>query len=272
MKDPNSGTRPGRGFARPGARRVAAAIVLLLLTAWSSPGAAQTVDEAIGLREKTNGATAKAQLLIDQLSDDADGLAAKYRSTLQETRALDVYNEQLEELVSSQESEMASLRQQIDGVTAVGREVMPLMLRMIDALEKFIALDVPFLPEERRARALDLRQMMDRADVTISEKYRRILEAYQIENEFGRSIEAYRGTLDVDGSSRSVDFLRIGRNALLYQTLDARQSGVWDPNTKSWTPLGDEYRLSIQQGLRMAKKQTAPDLIRVPIPAARSAQ
>ena len=146
------------------------------------------------------------------------------------------------------------------------------MSRMLDSLDQFVQLDVPFLPEERAERVANMREMMGRADVTISEKYRRILEGYQVENEYGRTIEAYRGPVNVDGEELSVDFLRIGRLSLLYQTLDGQQSGMWDTESKTWVPLDDEYRNAIKAGLRMARKQSAPDLIKVPVPAAQAAE
>jgi hypothetical protein len=250
---------------------VAAAAWILLAIGHPVPARA-TVDEAIAERQKSNEESARSQAQVDKLSDETDSLVAKYRAALQETRALEVYNRQLDVLLASQAKEMASLREQIDRVTVVGRAVIPHTLRMIDALDNFVTIDLPFLLEERRQRVAELRSMMDRADVTISEKYRRVLEAYQIENEFGRTIEAYRGTLESGGPPRAVDFLRIGRNALLYQTLDGRESGVWDAASQSWTVLGDRYRLPIRQGLRMARKQAAPDLILVPLNAARAAQ
>jgi hypothetical protein len=220
------------------------------------------VDEAA----KNTAAGAEVQKEIDTISDDIDTLAAEYRAALQTTRALKVYNAQLESLLVSQRREIESLTTQVDEVTIVGRRVLPLMVRMIDGLETFVALDVPFLPAERQARVADLRAMMDRADVTIAEKYRRILEAYQIENEYGRTIEAYRGKLEDGDTARTVDFLRVGRNVLLYQTLDGRESGAWDAKTGAWTEVSG-YRIPIQQGIRMARKQVAPDLIRVPMPA-----
>lgn len=246
-------------------------MLLGLLTTAVPVRSLAVVDQAIAERQKSNEQSAGSQAKIDKLSDETDSLVAKYRSTLQETEALDTYNNQLRVLLESQQKEIASLREQIDRVTAVGREVIPLMLRMIDALDNFIAVDLPFLPEERRERVTDLRALMDRADVTISEKYRRVLEAYQIENEFGRTIEAYRGTLAAEGAPRTVDYLRIGRNALLYQTIDGRESGMWNQDSQSWTVLGDRYRLPIRQGLRMARKQEAPDMILVPLRAARKA-
>jgi hypothetical protein len=130
-----------------------------------------------------------------------------------------------------------------------------------------VKLDVPFLKEERSRRLAHLRELMGRADVTNSEKYRRILEAYQIENDYGRTIEAYRGTLP-DG--RTVDFLRVGRIALIYQSLDADESAVWDPAGDQWVELDSSYRMAIKQGLRIARKQSAPDLIRLPLPAAQA--
>jgi hypothetical protein len=162
---------------------------------------------------------------------------------------------------------MASLNKQIGEVDVVQRQITPLMLRMIDTLAEFVRLDVPFLPEERAKRVAGLRDMMGRADVTLSEKYRRLMEAYQVENEYGRTIESYRGSLDAEGQQRTVDFLRIGRVALMYQTLDGQEVGFWDRQAGQWEELPGEYRSPIKQGLQIAKKQVAPDLIRIPVPA-----
>jgi hypothetical protein len=106
---------------------------------------------------------------------------------------------------------------------------------------------------------------MHRADVTESEKYRNIMEAYQIENEYGRTIEAYRSTLAQDDKEVTVDFLRVGRIALIYQTLDESEAGVWNQQTRSWEPLDRSFRSAIRDGLRIARKQSAPDLIRLPL-------
>ena len=141
------------------------------------------------------------------------------------------------------------------------------MLRMVDALETFVDLDIPLLLGERHKRIAQLRELLARADVENSEKYRRIMEAYQIENEYGRTIEAYQDTLPVDGQDRTMDFLRIGRVALLYQTPDGKQTGAWDQRERRWVQLPDEYRDAIRKGIRIAHKETAPDLIRVPVAA-----
>lgn len=251
-------------------RRTAFAWAGFALLAGTAPAA--TVDEAVGERAAAAQHAAAAQAKIDSVSDDIDRMASEYRGLLKETRALEVYQAQVETLLASQEKEMESLRRQIDDVTHIGRQVLPLMARMIESLERFVELDLPFLPEERRARVVGLRELMGRADVTISEKYRRLLEAYQIESEFGRTIEAYRGDLDANGQRRTVDFLRVGRVALLYQTLDGEETGAWDSTTGSWTVLPSAYRSSVRDGLRIARKQVAPDLLYIPVRAAQEAK
>jgi len=123
------------------------------------------------------------------------------------------------------------------------------------------------LMNERTERVENLRKLMDRADVEDSEKYRRITEAYQIENEYGRTIEVYQDTLSMDGEERTLDFLRIGRVSLLYQTLDGEEVGAWDQGQRTWVKLPGEYADSIRKGIRIARKQMAPDMIRVPVRA-----
>jgi hypothetical protein len=54
----------------------------------------------------------------------------------------------------------------------------------------------------------------------------------------------------------------------LYETLDGAEVGAWDVKRKQWTALGGEYRGPIHEGLRMARKQMAPDLLTVPVAVA----
>lgn len=230
------------------------------------------LDEAKTVRRQGNVEGVASQKRIDEISAESETLFALYSNTLRQIDSIRIYNNQMRQLITSQETELASLADQLGRVELVGRSVTPLMLRMIDALEKFVALDVPFLLDEREGRVAELQRMMNRADVTGAEKYRQIMEAYQIENEFGRTIESYRGTIDLDGQETTVDFLRFGRIALVYQSLDQTQSGAWNQSSRSWMPLDSTYRTSIRNGLRIARKQSAPDLIRLPMPAGNRAR
>lgn len=236
------------------------------IVSWSS-ARAEPLGDSMALRSRANAESGTAQQQIDALSDETEDLLTRYRVTLRQEESLRTYNRQMDKLVAAQQVELDSLRDQLDRIALVSRDVTPLMLRMIDALDAFVQLDVPFLPKERTERIAALREMMDRADVTEAEKYRRIMEAYQVENEFGRTIEAYRLTLDLDGREATVDFLRVGRIALVYQTLDESEAGVWNQETRDWQPLDSGYRSAIRQGLRVARKQAAPDLIQLPLPS-----
>ncbi|RMD86054.1 MAG: DUF3450 domain-containing protein [Candidatus Dadabacteria bacterium] len=250
-----------------GTRRFRLALVLgLVILACALPAAAQ-LEKVLEQRNRANAEAIASQRRIDELADETEELVRRYRAVLEQIDSLRVYNRQLQALIADQKREMASLREQIDRVQLVGRSMTPLMLDMIEALEQFVRLDVPFLPEERARRLARLRELMTRSDVSDSERYRRILEAYQIENEYGRTIEAYRGTMELDGQERTVDFLRIGRIALIYQTLDGERAGVWDQSSRQWIALPASYRGAIREGLRIARKQAAPDLIEVPVPA-----
>jgi septal ring factor EnvC (AmiA/AmiB activator) len=253
----------------PSYRLTAAAAAGVILCV-ADLAAAGPLEEAIEQVVQANLAASRSQAKVDALSDDTAELLSQYRTTLEELESLKVYNDQLQTLVDSQNEEIDSLRTQIDNVTTIARELTPLMARMLDALEQFVVLDVPFLKKERADRVAKLRAMMERADVTNAEKYRRIVEAYQIENDYGRTIEQYKGELESEGETRTVNFLRIGRVALVYQTLDEKEQGVWNQADGKWVQLPGTYRGSLRKGFRIARKQAAPDLLRVPVPAPRS--
>ncbi|MCP5042147.1 MAG: DUF3450 domain-containing protein [bacterium] len=224
------------------------------------------LDEAVSVRRQGNEEGVASQKRIDDVSAETESLFTRYQNALASIDSIRVYNAQMERLIEFQEEEISSLKEQVDRVELVSRSVTPLMLRMIEAIDATVRLDIPFLEDERRERIENLHVLMGRADVSNAEKYRQIMEAYQTENEYGRTIEAYRSTLVLGGTEVKVDLLRFGRIALVYQTLDGREAGVWNQETRAWDGLDSGYRTAIREGLKIARKQTAPDLIRLPLP------
>jgi hypothetical protein len=192
--------------------------------------------------------------------------ASRYARAIADTESLQRYNMLLEEQVRSQEAEVASIGRQMVEIETTSRQVQPLMQEMVNTLDQFIKLDVPFLLEERTARVADLKRIMDRADVSIAEKYRMILDAYQSELEYGRTIEAYSGRLGTGPDARTVEFARLGRVSLMYRTLDGSETGYWDAQKKDWVQDAS-ISGAVDEALRRAKEDGPPELLTVPVPA-----
>lgn len=227
-----------------------------------------TVNTAVREQTATEAAARAAQGRINQIDDRTRTAVSEYRAALQETDSLKRYNAQLALQLQSQVREMASLAQQVDQIEVTAREITPLLQRMVETLEQFVALDSPFLVQERRDRLETLQDTLTRADVSIAEKYRRLKEAYQVEMEYGRTLEAYQASLGGgDEAGRVVDFLRVGRLALMYQTLDGKETGYWDQAARQFV-VDNSYSGAVRDGLKVAKKQTAPNLLIVPVLAA----
>ncbi|MEP4301067.1 MAG: DUF3450 domain-containing protein, partial [Paraglaciecola sp.] len=161
-----------------------------------------------------------------------------------------------------------SLQTQIDGIEGVKRGIVPLMFRMIDSLEQFIDLDVPINLEERKERVERLRDVMANSNVTTSEQFRQVIEAYQIENAYGKKITSYQGTFDYQGTEVTVDFFNLGRTALMALSLDQKQAWIWDNDARAWEVLDDSYVSSVVYAVRMANALVPPDLLELPIKAA----
>ena len=227
---------------------------------------AQSLDATMQAEKSINEQSAESQDRVSNLARQTQDLLTEYRSVVRETEAMKIYNDNLDRVVDDQRSEIESVNRQLSELESTNRGVVPLMLDMIEALDQIVEADVPFRLEERRARVDRLRIMMDQAEVTASEKYRRVMEAYQGELEFGRTTEAYSDTLP--GSEQTVDFLRVGRTLLVYQTSDKRTTGWFNPRTQIFEELDDDrFRMEVKKGLAIARNEKAPDLVMLPVPA-----
>ena len=231
------------------------------------PDPIEILDDTLFVQRSSDLGSKDSQIIVSNLSDERQDLLGQYRLVLQQIDRLIAYNDYVERLIVDQEAQITDIRKQLDQFALIERGIVPLMLDSIDILDKFIDLDVPFLLEERKARVARLRTIMNLSDVTVSEKYRQIMDAYQIETTYGRDIEAYTGLLEIDGESRQVDFLRIGRTSLTYQTPDQEETGFWNKQAGRWEKLPNKYQNYVTQGLRVARKQVTPNLLELPIEA-----
>ncbi len=230
-------------------------------------GTTQSLKQVLDVEQRRVRMAQQSQEKIDGVVKKTNSLTDQYKAVLKEIEGLDVYNTLLQRQVDNQGRQKTELRESIDQVEVINRQIVPIMTKMIDALDKFVDLDVPFLTEERQDRVNELKALMERQDVSVAEKFRKVTEAYQIENDYGRTIESYKGNLTIDGATREVDFLRVGRVSLVYQTADGAISGAWNQRSRSWETLGSEYKNQIKLGLQIAKKQVAPDLVLLPVDA-----
>ena len=231
------------------------------------PDPVEILGDSLYVQNDSTMDSKDSQARITDLSVETQELLGEYRVVLQQIDRLIAYNDYVERLIEDQENQIIDINQQLVEFALIERGIVPLMLESIDTLDRFIDLDIPFLLEERKERVARLRVIMDESDITVSEKFRQIMDAYQIETSFGSDIEAYTGFLDIDGETRQVDFLRIGRTSLTYQTPDQNETGFWNKETNQWEDLPRKYTDYVKEGLRIAKKQITPDLIQLPIEA-----
>jgi len=193
----------------------------------------------------------------------------RYASTLADSESMALYNANLSSQIASQQSQVSELERQLVEIDATGTQVPPLIQKMFESLEAFVAADLPFLdptqagPDSREERLVRLRELMANAEASNAERYRRVLEAYQIELEYGRTLVAYSGKLP-DG--REANFVRVGRVSLLYRTADGEEAGYWDAQQNQWV-VANEFNKAIENAVMMATKELAPELLMIPVQA-----
>lgn len=251
---------------KPSLKRMALAAAIAATSAGlASSVSAATLQDIFDLSANGIRVAQESQTRVDALASETQNLLTDYRLELRTIEDLKAYNIQKEREIADQLRQMATLRSSIERATLIDRQILPLMTRMVDVLEQFVQNDVPFLKDKRLARVAELRDIMPLSDVTPSEKFRRVFEAYQIENDYGRTIEAYNGAIALDGNPLEGTILRVGRIGLYFQTPDQDTSAFWNPSTKVWEGLSGSYDGAIEKGIKIAESQIAPDLLKLPV-------
>ena len=230
-----------------------------------------TVDDVLRADQRRLNLAQASQERVNNQNQAARTLTDRYRAINKEVDGLRVYNRLMTAQVQGQQATLDDISLSMDQVDVINRQIFPLMERMIDGIEQSINLDIPFLLEERENRVEALKDTLARSDVSVAEKFRKVMEAYQIELDYGSSAEFYKESLDVVGGVRDYNMLRIGRVGLYFQSDDSSITGMWDAESGDYIRLGNEHRNEIRKGLRMARQLIAPELLLLPLPAATNA-
>ena len=233
---------------------------------------AQTVDDVLVADAKRLQLAQASQERINERVQGTRTITDQYRAINKEIDGLKVYNRLMSAQVQGQEATLEDIKISMDQVDVINRQIFPLMERMIDGLEQSVSLDIPFLLEERINRIDVLKDTLSRSDVSVAEKFRKVMEAYQIELDYGSSAEFYKQSLNLgeDYGVRDYNMLRIGRIGLYFQSDNSDITGMWDANVGDWV-IDDDHRNEIRKGLRMARQLIAPELMLIPLPAAEEA-
>lgn len=234
---------------------------------WSAVSGAAALEKTQKTLADAQQQAVTKQQQIDALDSKTVADHQQYLDTLRQADLLDAYNRQLEKLISAQQEELNSTEQQLASLEQTELTVLPLLEQMQAGLRRFVEADLPFLQSEREERLQRLDNLLNRADVSLAEKYRQLLNAYQTEVEYGRTLEAYSGELINAAGSREVNFIRLGRTALYYQTRDGQESGIWNAGSGQWDNLPDSQNVAVHKAIQLARQQVVPDLLTLPLPA-----
>lgn len=242
------------------ARGVLAAALIVSLAV---PAQAQ-LREALNTGEQATRRAEQVQEQINQLDDQRTDMVREYRTLLQRRDAADLYAKQQELVVQSQEQEIESLTEQLGSIDDITAQTVPMLLGMIEDLKAFVAADLPFKAEERQARLDGLDAVMETPNVTPAEQYRLIMDAYQAEMEYGRTISTWQEEINIDGNPVTVDMFLYGRVALVYATPNGK-TARYNRATGEWEALKGSYAADIDKAIRVAQAKAQQDVLFAPV-------
>ena len=224
---------------------------------------ASDMESVLEVGRENSSLSAVSQEKIDGTEKQTDKIVNEYKVVAKQVEGLKLYNEQKRIQIQAQLDLMDKLDEQLVQVVVMQRQIPPLAQRMLEGLEQFVSLDTPFYIDERLERIDIVRSSLSNPKITASEQVRQILEAYNIEAEYGRKISSYEDTIVIDGKEMVVNVLVVGRIGMFYQTKDEQQSGFWNNETNDWEEVSG-YRTAIRDGIRMAKKLAPTDMLLLP--------
>lgn len=238
--------------------------------------------------------------------DDATPAVDQYKMVLQEIADRRTNLAQREFYIQQQNEQIQALSTRIlekSEVTARD-EILPLVREMVAEMEKLMVSDLPFRVERRFALLDDLREDLQAEDVSVFDVYRRAMEIYGQEVNYGLQVSSYQGlnpiaerqgqrykacvadkesaVCDLNDEQRSAlkngaeledlesqfydgNYIHFGRLALLYLERDSSEGYRYNQTTKSWDEMSNTELLGLRQNVRIARGESAIGTMSAPI-------
>ena len=235
------------------------AMAFTVVTAW-----AQTPGEAIAATLRLNREALDAQQEIDRLFEQRQRIQNEISTIEMEGTTFALRNSALAQQLADTRQNLAEIETDIHAITETQTGIITLLDKMIDALERFVELDLPFQQQQRNARIAGLRSDLVRSDLSVSNKYQAVISAYLDEIRLGFTNSVTTEQISTQDGDRMMQILRLGRAGLWYVTADGKSAGRWDPRERKWTG-GDTEPQEVIKGIRIVQELAAPDVVRLPL-------
>lgn len=216
------------------------------------------VRQAIHARQNTQ----KAE---EQWRDEKRQLAALYEQLQQEQKQLADRKEHLQHEMIAAKERIALKEKQLADIEQISVQMSPFLQELVGTLQELVSSGMPFLTVERKQRVARLTSLLEDPEVSVSEKFRKTMEALLVEAEYGNTIEVYQQTIDLDEAPSLVNIFRLGRISLFYQTLDRQRCGFFDVAAHAWRQLPSAFNRSIQTAIDIGAKRRPVELLTLPL-------
>ena len=231
----------------------------------SSLALTDQIQPLLDIGEQRQNSEQVSQTKIDLMDDDTSLIVNEYKTVSKQIEGLRVYNAQMRKQIERQEERLKEIDKTMKEAQVMQRQIPPFTRRMLAGIEKSIELDMPFHLAERKERIAFANAAIDNPTVSPAEGLRQVLETFNVEMEYGRKLDNYKDTIEIEGQQREVNVLRVGRLALVYQSSDESLTGAWDNDTDEWVPLDNSYRNPTRKGLKIANRLATVDMLELPI-------
>ncbi|MDV7103793.1 DUF3450 domain-containing protein [Vibrio sp. TH_r3] len=225
----------------------------------SSLAASEKIEQSIVKNAQKN------QIVIDERAEHSAQLQFEIDALKAEIKGLETYQTHLNNLLDNQNQEMSSIDRQLTDITETRQSIVPLMYEMLAGLGQLIQQGMPIQFDVRQARLNSLSELMVQANVSDAEKFRRILEAYQIELDYVQKLDSYVSNIEIEGVMREVEQLYLGHVSFIARSLDKQKYWLWVDQKQQWIALEEPVFSQLDDAFLLANKRVSPSILTLPL-------
>lgn len=220
------------------------------------------------------------------------GNEVAYSELLQAIASQKITLAQQQLFVSEQDVQISSLNSQIDGLDEWKAAIVPMLGKMATGISGQVNSDYPFEMDRRIPRLQSLENTLNDPAAAVGDKYRKALNVYKLEVNYGQSLEAKKGNHPINPTIRVGEdkwvkdengkikinkktgmreeifdgsYLRYGRLAYVYLQADSSQAMRYDLTAKEWVDMPKKHIADIRRAVKIASGEAAPNVVKVPL-------